>query len=260
MHRVSRLSVPGLVALGALAVPVALSPGQQGVVVEPPRVRVRLFYAGTTVHVRAPVPEATDVAVAVVGAVRPLVLERKGKVLRLVWMNVGEVTFEAVPDLLLVRATCPLEELAAPGVLRRLGLAPEALGAPSESGTPDDDLFAELVKLKRRDGVWDVAEGGVDLRAGGGGSIIAATDFFLPPGTPPGDYQVLVYAFADGDGERVGEGRLQVVQTGVAAFISSLAKGHGLLYGILAVVVAAAAGLLTGVVFDLGSGKGHRRC
>jgi hypothetical protein len=44
-------------------------------------------------------------------------------------------------------------------------------------------------------------------------------------------------------------------RSGFNTFVGSLAREHGLLYGVVAVVVAVGAGLLVGLVF--GTGKAH---
>jgi hypothetical protein len=239
----------------ALAVPERLSPGVQSVQVEPSRVAVKMMYHGATLHVTAPVRDGADVAIVVEGGERDLALKRKGKVLGLIWMNVGDVTFEGVPDVYLLRTSCPLVDLADPEVLQELGLGFGALGRGAAASDPI--LRSELVRLKMRDRLWGVAEGVVTLEPGDRGAKHAVADFFLPAKAAPGEYRVRVYGFEAGEGSLLGESTVQVSRGGVAAFISELSLHHGLLYGILAVVVAACAGLLTGVVFGLGGGKGH---
>lgn len=251
-----RVLVPALAAVAAFALPRAGQPPNQDVTVEPSRVEMTMLYDGSLVHVRASVPDGAQVAVVLTGRERDLDLKRKGKVFGLLWMNVGDVRFEAVPDLYLLRTTCLLAALAPPDVRERLGLGIDALASHSPGTTSDSSLFRDLARLKGRDGLWDVVEASVTLRSAAAGAV-AETDFSLPARTPPGEYRVRVYTFADGGPELAGEAGLRVEQAGVAALISDLAQGHGLLYGILAVVAAGAAGLLTGVVFGLGSKKGH---
>ena len=255
MRARSRISAVALLAVLPFALPEPPAPDEQSVRVEPERVDVTMLYRGATVRVTAPVPEGAGVAVVVRGGVHDLTLKRKGKVLGLVWMNVGDVTFDGVPDLYLLHTSQALVELAEPTVLERSGLGFGALGTGPAMADPK--LREELSRLKERDGLWDFTEGTVTLTPSPGGGTVAAADFFLPAKAPPGEYRVLVYAFEDGEPRVVGEGRVRVVQAGVSELISSLAVHHGLLYGILAVIVAAGAGLLTGVVFGLGGGKGH---
>lgn len=228
-----------------------------GVTVEPSRVDVTMLYHGRTIQVRAPVPSAARVAIVLRGEARSLELKRKGKVLGLIWMNVDDVTFPSVPELYLLRTTCPLMDLGDPALLARLGLGWEALALLSTGTDARNPLFGELVTLKERDGLWDIEENGVHLEPAADGTAMAIAELFLPARTPPGDYSVLAYAFTGGEATLLGEGRVRVSQTGVAEFITNLARSHGLLYGVMAVLAAGAAGLLTGVVFGLGDRKGH---
>lgn len=228
-----------------------------GVTVEPSRVEVTMLYRGKTLRVRAPAPSGARVAVLLLGDARSLELKRKGKVLGLIWMNVDDVTFPSVPEVYILETTCPLMDLGDPALLMRLGLGWEALAHQSVGVEARDPLFGELVALKERDGLWDVSEDAVSLEPVGEGRVMADAELFLPTRAPPGDYRVLVYAFTGGEATLLGETSVQVAQAGVAALITDLARSHGLLYGVLAVLVAAAAGLLTGIVFGLGDRKGH---
>ena len=58
---------------------------------EPSEVRAGMFFDGATVRVSAQVPEGLGVTVSCVGPEGSVVLNRKGKALGLIWMNVGEV-------------------------------------------------------------------------------------------------------------------------------------------------------------------------
>jgi uncharacterized protein (TIGR02186 family) len=256
------LFLMGLLAATAAAVSTpAPQLGDGQLTVEPARVEVTMLYTGRTVRVTTSAPAGARVAISVAGNVRSLELKRKGKFLGLIWMNVGDVTFPALPELYLLRTTGPLMDLAEPDVLSRLGIGWEALRRQARDTAALPGLFGELVALKERDGLWDIQESGVTTEPSGEGTVRATAEFFLPTKAPPGDYRVLAYAFGEGEAEAegtlLGEGRLQVAQVGIAAFIMNLARNHGLLYGVLAVLAAGAAGLLTGVVFGLGDRKGH---
>jgi uncharacterized protein (TIGR02186 family) len=246
----------------ALLLAAARGPGQEAgrpqdsVTVEPRVIVAGMLYDGARVHVRADVPADAAVAILCQGDEGPLRLRKKGKALGLFWMNVGDVSWEVVPEVYLLRSSSALDRLAPAAELERLGIGPAALRARARPGPGADALFGELARLKENDGLWVLAAGGVELRPGRDGAI-ALADLPVPVKAPPGSYQVRVYAFADGRGELVGRAGFEVTQGGVPAFIASLAAEHGLLYGVLAVLVAVAVGLLTGVVFGLGSRKGH---
>lgn len=248
----------GIVA--AVAVAAAPAAPQQvvgGINIDPAEVAAGMFYAGATVHVSAVVPMGAGVAMVCVGESHPLKLKKKGKALGVIWMNVADVSFDAVPDLYLLHTSDRLEGLAAPAILEELAVGYDALEARAGPGPGAEALFGELTRLKGRDGLWGVDERGVALQPAGDGMALATTDFALPPEAPPGAYRVLIYAFRDGAGEVVAEGEVRVRQVGLAGVISSLATEHGLLYGVLAALVAVVVGLATGVIFGLGSKGGH---
>jgi hypothetical protein len=60
---------------------------------------------------------------------------------------------------------------------------------------------------------------------------------------------VRLVSFRDGQVVGQGEGTFELARGGLVEFVASLAETHGLAYGVLAVVVAVASGLLVGFLF-----------
>jgi hypothetical protein len=71
----------------------------------------------------------------------------------------------------------------------------------------------------------------------------------IPARAPADTYTVQVLSFRDG--KLLGRARdtFEIEEGSFVGFVSSLAETHGLAYGIFAVVVAVAAGLLVGFLF-----------
>ncbi|MGD2069494.1 MAG: TIGR02186 family protein [Gemmatimonadota bacterium] len=233
------------------------TPPEEGISLDPPRVVAGMFFSGADVVVRAAVPPGAEVAMVLRGKDRELSLKKKGKAFGLVWMNMEDVLFRAVPDVYLLRSSAPVEALAPPPILEEAGVGLDALAARSGPRENGAGLFGELVRLKERDGLWSVEEGDVRLGAAEEGTAAASAEFFLPASTPPGTYHVLVHTFVDGRAELVGSRQIVVSQEGLASLISDLAQRHGLLYGILASLFAVVVGLGTGLAFGRGSGSSH---
>lgn len=230
-------------------------PDTAGLSLEPAVIRAGMFYSGSPVRVRADVPAGLEISISCKGEEGRLELNKKGKVLGLIWMSVGDVSFEPFPDLYLLATSSPIPELGDPAILRGAGVGYEALEARVR---PDDQLlFQEALHLKEGDGLFGVEEDGVRMEATGAGSAIAEATFFLPAKAPTGEYRILVHGFGPDGSALLAQGTVTVVQTGAAAFISALSVEHGLAYGILAVVIAVGVGLITGVIFGMGSKKGH---
>jgi len=185
----------------------------------------------------------TEVAVLVTGPPSELVMREQARRWGVFWAPAGEVAFRDVPSLYLLRTTVKTDDLAPAHVLDELGLGYEALeeelGAQSRP-----DLARELVTLKESEGLF---------------SSMVVTDedplsefravVRLPARASPSSYTVRLFAFRDQRLVGRGEGTFEVEQAGFVAFVSALAETHGLAYGIFAVVVAVAAGLLVGFLF-----------
>ncbi len=228
--------------------------------VRPAEVPLDLLYHGASLHVQGWVPIGTAAAVLCVGVDQPLHLKRKGRVWGL-WMNAGEVSFGGVPSVYLLKTSAPLDGLAAAEALREHALGYEGLRSriarSDATGENDLELFPELVRLKEHEGVFRVDEGVLRMAPAGHGLDTFETTFFLPARVPPASYEVRLYAFHDRTVELLGRAATELRPAGAAAFIAAAARHRGLLYGIVAVLVAMAAGLLTGLLFGLGGKRGQ---
>lgn len=250
-----------LLAVLMLAAPAtAAGPMESGMQVTPDRVDVNLFFGGSMIRVDGWVPQGCDAVVIWQGAEKEIHLKKKGKVGGVLWMNVGEVSFEHVPSVYTLDSSRPVADLAPAGVLEKLGVGYKAIEAASLAGSGDRDeaaLFGELIKLKEEEKLFHVDESGVELTPQANGPSKFTASFWLPPDTPIGTYTVRLLSFRDGQGAEIAENTIEVRRTGVVALTTTLAHRHGLLYGILAVIIALVAGLLTGMIFGLGSKGGH---
>jgi uncharacterized protein (TIGR02186 family) len=250
------LQVPQPTSAGAAAQPQIPS----SMTIDPTEVGVGTFYSGTTVSVEGVIPAGYDAAIACVGRARPVELKKKGRVLGILWMNVGDVAFENVPSVYLLSTSRRLAELAPPPILQELQVgyqAIESMGTRSLENGDTHGTFGELLKLKESERLYSYNEGGVSLGPEEGGTVHVSAQCFLPARAPSGEYEIRLLGFREGRGELLHVARLHLTPVGATAFISSLAQRHGLLYGILAVVIALVVGLLTGFVFGLAAKTGH---
>jgi uncharacterized protein (TIGR02186 family) len=261
----------GLLALGSLslAIPAARAaaelPGansavQAALLVEPDDIRIDLFFNGARLHVRGTIPAGHQTAVLCTGNESKLNLRKKGQVWGFLWMNTADIAFDHVPSVYVLRTSAPVAQLAPVEVLTRLGVGYDGLEARANfQGSAGDGhaLFGELVRLKKDEGLFSLEEGAALLKPGSQGRLEVSADLFLPARTPPGDYRITLYSFRDGEGAVVGETSTTLRQEGFAVFTSRMALERGLLYGIVSVVIAIAAGMLTGVAFGRGSKQHH---
>ena len=227
--------------------------------VDPIEIGVNMFFSGETVHVEGTIPAGYEAAVLCSGEEGSVELKRKGKVLGFLWMSIGDVVFDNVPSFYVLNTSIPLADLAPAPVLEKLRLGYPALEStvvrlPKQAKFVGD--FREFLKLKEGENLYSYDERGAKLAPGPGGAMQLSAECLLPTKAPWGEYEVRLFGFKAGMGELLRAERLHVAPVGVAARISALARDHGLLYGILAVVIALGVGLMTGFAFGLVSKKG----
>lgn len=220
------------------------------------------------------VPRASDydVVVTVTGPPTDRVTRLKDRVFG-VWINRHAREFDDVPSAYSVLSNRPVEEIAHPSLLTRLGIGinyvlpqatpdldtennPDAVGledASSEiidevhlSGRPSDHVFERaFLRLQRESRQYQEDVGAV--------SIIDNTLFraraTFPADVPLGTFEVRVFLFSGGvllSQEEVG---IVVRKAGFEQFIYRLSQTDPLIYGVLAVLLALLTGWLGGVVF-----------
>jgi uncharacterized protein (TIGR02186 family) len=240
--QVAGTTEPGIVETGA---------SQSNFFIEP-------SYDGTTIAVFGAIDrerlngEPFDVVVTIHGPLGPLTVWKKDRRFGL-WMNSQRMEFQAVPNFYAVLSTkspqeiAPLEERKIYGIgLDALGLAPRPAGEPSNPAVLSEFELA-LVRLKQRSGLFVV-----DSNAGivFFGERLFRARTFLPATAGPGLYRAESYVIQKGKVVGTGTSQIRVAKIGIEARLSSTAISYPWLYGVLAVLMAAAVG--TSASFLLG--------
>jgi hypothetical protein len=171
------------------------------------------------------------------------------------WMSVGEVNVEGAPSLYLAATSDPnlllnqkSEDRWGYGALREQIKFSEPNHKPGEL-----DLFSQFIKLKELERLYGEYPGAI--------KVVALTDkvqeirgqLKLPGNVRPEEYVLSISVLKEGQILEQRHIKLHVVMEHLTVFLYSLAQRHPILYGFLAVAVAMAMGLLTGIVFK---GKG----
>jgi Putative transmembrane protein (Alph_Pro_TM) len=226
-------------------------------VVQPKTIRIGSFFSGGRVTVRGVVPAGDQVALRILGRLDRLVLMKKGRVGGL-WMNVGQITFQNIPNIYLLWTSAPWSSLGTAASLQSwkldyLSLLAGAL--PHKDPEEEARLLREMVKLKEEDQLYRITEGAVQIKPlepGTWDQVDAVLS--LPSKIEPGFYTLEMIAFKDGQGRLIHSSTLEVKLAGFPALISDLANHQGLGYGVLAVIIATLSGLVIGIVFSAKGG------
>lgn len=230
----------GFSALMTLVAVTAWADAPVSVSVSESLIRITPRYHGELVRVSGTAPEKCAVAVKLTSTRRDAHYSRKRKIGPL-WVSVGQVCFDNVPVMYKVKSTGPLDDLLSKAdqvtyVLGRQGLKASMGVSP---GVDRDVYLNEMISIRERTRFFSFGEGSVQRQ---GRSF--STTFFWPPDGPPGRYRVEAFAIRQGQIVGTAETEVRVELVGFEAWVRDLATEHGIVYGILAVIMAVLSGLL----------------
>jgi uncharacterized protein (TIGR02186 family) len=205
-------------------------------------------FTGTEVTLFGATDGGADVIAVVRGPEAEIAVRRKSRVAG-IWMNTRRITFTAVPSFYAVYSNRPLAEIATPGLqaLHQIGLENMHFVALEEGRSAAEvaEFREALLAEQQRTGRYGKEAGRIAFL---GDRLFRATIAF-PASVPVGTYLVEVFLVRN---KGVVSGQttpLVVSQIGVDAEVYEFAQRRALVYGILAVVVAAVAGWLASLPF-----------
>lgn len=232
-----------------------------GIHMEPNLISIGATYNGARVSISGEIPEDSEVLIRVSKEAENADLFKKGHVLGMFWMNVGEITFHNVPGVYMLYLPDAIPESAIAGEpkFKQLDIGLNALEQQA-SITPDDGTkerqFREFVKLKKSEGLYGVHENAVRYHPSESNPAMKSfsCELEIPPAMHQGAYPVTTVILKDGRVYQTDTRTLKIEETGLPAMVASLAVDHGAVYGVLATLIAIMAGLLMGVIFKGGKG------
>lgn len=226
---------------------------------DPSEVAIGALFSGVQISVSGIIPADSEVLILTTGGKEDLTLRTKGRAFRVLWMNLGSVTFHNAPSLYLLHASKGIENFAAsnPVQWQKLGFGLESLKDQVKitPNTADQEaLYREFLKMKEGEGLYAVRYEGIRYGKTEDGMRSFEADILIPARVHPGEYEIRVLALKGGSSVAAATKGIKVREVGVPAFLSSLSFNHGSLYGVLAVLIAIGAGLL--MDFFFGDHKG----
>lgn len=254
-YRRSRLAA--LLGLLLLTIPALAHGADLDLKVTPDLVEIGAWFRGHRLTVSALIPKGTEAVMEVVGQTSDEHLMRKGRRAGL-WMNVGEIEFQAVPSLYLVMSTAPkLLTAAAPEAPWGYAALKRRLTISGQIKDEDkDDFYKQFLELKESEGLYKTFQEPIKKSRASGDLVPVKGEFRLPTNVKPGTYEVCLSVIQDGQIVAKKCGAVKVAMVGFPAMLFNLAYEHGLTYGILAVVIAIITGFAMGFLFK-GGGGGH---
>jgi uncharacterized protein (TIGR02186 family) len=231
---------------------------QVAIELNPDHIDVGTFYDGATIHVSADLPACEDAVVVLEGTEEEFTLNRKGRVAG-IWLNVTQVTVSNAPDVYVLAASDELDRICTPDEQRALGLGLGFLRdrinfACDRAHTGSE--FDEFLQLKRDRGTYEL-DAPLSLTQEGPNRVKLSAMLSIAATVEPGSYDIRLYAFNDKRMISSGTTRLTIRHVGLADWLASLSRGHGAVYGSVAIIVAILVGIIMGIIFHLLPRPGH---
>ncbi len=190
-----------------------------------------------------------QVIITVEGPAAPLVIRRKERVAG-IWINNAAVTVDAAPSFYVVATTGAIGDIlldtenlrhriTLDRVIRAVGISDEATDAP--------EFVAALERIRQTEEQYRLEEGTIQLTA----ETLFRADIILPANLTEGEYRVRIFLTRDGRVVDSQERVIRVNKAGLERFLFNLAHDMPLVYGILALCLAALAGWGASAAFRL---------
>lgn len=199
----------------------------------------------------APAPDTgpLEVVIAVTGPATPVVVRRKSKEYG-IWVNTASVEVDRAPSFYAVASTSPLRDVLSEiedrrykitidRLIRSVGVAREGLDAAS---------FSEaVIRIRQDKGLYTEVGGDIELTD----ETLFRTQIALPSNLVEGDYSTRIFLTRDKKVVDAFETTLAVRKVGLERWIYNLAHQKPLIYAILSLTIAIAAGWTASAVFRL---------
>lgn len=220
-----------------------------------PLIKISTFYNGTTLEASGIIPADADVLLRVSGSKENVHLKVKGKVAGILWMNKSDAELDNTPSVYMLYTPAKKSALLE---YKGVGMGYKSLanGISVKPESADKDfIFAEYVKLMEDAGVYTVNEGSVHYKDMKNGQKRFAATLTIPSKMSAGEYTVEAVTVKNEHFLGRSKTKLVLVLSGLPRVIAALAFGHSLLFGIMAVFIAVATGLIIGTLFKGGGGS-----
>lgn len=194
-----------------------------------------------------PVIHPLDVIITVSGPLQPVTVRKKDRRAG-IWINAEAVEVEAAPTLYKIATTGPLDEiLTEEEIVKHRISVPLAIRATSAAEqSKDAEAFLEaLIRIRKAEGLYLEKPSTVHLAD----QTLFRTEFNLPANLVEGEYTVRIFLARQqqvvADYTRV----LRVHKVGIERWIYNLAQEQALLYGLMSLAIAIAAGWAASAAF-----------
>ena len=192
--------------------------------------------------------EPLDVIITVAGPPSAVTVRKKDKVAA-IWVNTEEVEIDSAPSFYAILSSAPLEDILSDTEdLRHSITKSRAIRAVDGGDVGDPEAFtAALIRIREGQGAYYLDEGAVTLDE----DTLFRTTVALPANLTEGDYRTEIFLVREGAVVSKFETDIDVQKVGLERFLYNLAHERPLIYGLMSLAIAIAAGWLASAAFRL---------
>lgn len=196
----------------------------------------------------APVDDGTlGIIVTVSGPDLPVTVRRKEKRLG-IWVNTDSVRVEAAPSFYAVAGSAPLSEILRPTEdLRERVTLPSMIRSVGNNVMDSRNFANALMRIRTNESLYQTLESAVDFED----ETLFRTKIKLPANLTEGDYETRILLTRDGSIVDEYITYIPVAKVGLERWLYNLAHENALMYGLMSLAIAIAAGWSASAVFSL---------
>jgi uncharacterized protein (TIGR02186 family) len=197
----------------------------------------------------APSDEPLQVIVVVEGPTSPIIVRRKDKRFG-IWVNVESIELAAAPSFYAVSTSAPLDETVSTLADLQQSISVERAIKVSESPFTNVDsreFTKALIRIREDSGQYRLMESTVNLQQ----ETLFDTRIALPANLTEGEYRTRIYLTRAGLVTSEYETVIDVQKVGLERWVFNLAHEQPLIYGLLSLFIAIAAGWGASTLFRL---------
>lgn len=190
-----------------------------------------------------------EIVITVAGPSHPVVVRRKEKRFG-IWVNTDSVEVDSAPSFYAVATTGPLKQtlLDTEDLRHKISIerAIRSVGAPAN--IKDAAHFTEaVIRIRRASGLYQTLEGQVVLDQ----QTLFRTSIDMPADLTEGDYSTRIYLTRNGAIVSSYETSIDVRKVGLERWLFTLSRQKPILYGLMSLAIAIAAGWGASAAFRL---------
>lgn len=211
------------------------------------RIAIDAGFNGTRIFLFGTRNDNGDIVVVVRGSQNNYIVWKKEKIAG-VWVNHDRMKFYGVPNFYSIASSKPLSEINQAALFSKLGIGENnLLVAPGDIAkiSKFNEFATAFLNHQRGNHLYTTNMDNIGFM----GETLFKTVIEFSDNIPPGKYTAEIYLISDGEVVGMQSTPIDVVKSGVDAFIYNYAHNSPALYGFSAIILALSAGWFAGRVF-----------